>query len=445
MQTRVVDLGFRPRPWQAEVFLGLVRFNILVLHRRAGKTILAIMKLIDEALMCERPMGRFGYIAPELKQAKGICWEILKSYALKVPDAKCNESELWIEFPNGARVILYGADAPDNIRGRYFDGVVLDEVAQMQRGLWGEVIIPAISDRNGWVLFIGTPKGVNLFSELYYAAQSQADKWYSRLYTVNHTHLFTPEELADMQRQPGGMTPREFRQEMLCDFMASTDNTLISLDDANAAAARKVEPHRYEFAPMVLGVDVAWEGGDRSVIFPRRGLKAFGFDAVQGLPEKTFAGRVAAAIQYHKADMTFIDTTGGYGGEVLSRLTDLGFLCQGVHFSSKADSERFINRRAEMWFKVADWLKEGSMPNDTGLISELCAATYSNDNAAMRLKLDSKKEIKERIGLSPDCADALALTFAYPVAARQQFSHLSTATSRSWDYDPIAHSEREGS
>lgn len=418
MQTRVVDLGFRPRPWQAEVFSSLIGCNILVLHRRAGKTILAIMKLIDSALRCERPMGRFGYIAPEQKQAKTICWEILKSYAMKAPGTTCNESELWIQFHNGARVRLYGADNPDSIRGQYFDGVVLDEVAQMQRTLWGEVIIPALSDRKGWVLFIGTPKGINLFSELFYAAQSQPDKWYSRLYTVNHTNLFTPEELADMQRQPGGMTPREYRQEMLCDFMASTDNTLISLDAATEAANRKLKAELYDFAPMILGVDVAWEGGDRCCIFPRKGLQAYAYDAMPGLPEKTFAGRVALSIQKYNADMTFIDTTGGYGGEVLSRLQDLGFNCMGVKFSSDADSERFLNRRAEMYFKLSDWLREGAIPNDTSLISELCAPTYSNDNAAMRLKLQSKKEIKEKIGMSPDLADALALTFAYPVAAK---------------------------
>jgi len=419
MQTQVHDLGFRPRKWQDEVFRQLARFTILVIHRRAGKTVLALMKLIDSALKCNRPMGRFGYIAPELKQAKLIAWDYLKSYAHKVPGTLVNESETWVQFAhNGARIRLFGADNPDSLRGQYLDGVVLDEVAQMQRSLWGEVIIPAISDRKGWVLFIGTPKGINLFSELYYAAASKPD-WYARLITVNDTGIYTPEELLAMQG-PGGMTPREYRQEMLCDFMASTDNTLISLDTANAAAQRRIELRHYEFAPMVLGVDVAWEGGDRCSIFPRKGLQAFAPEVYAGLPEKTFAGKVAQAIQRHKAEMTFVDCTGGYGGEVVSRLTELGFPVMAVNFASTPDSERFVNRRAEMWFKMADWLKEGAIPNDTALISEMCAPTYSNDNAAMRLKLESKKDVKDRIGCSPDIADSLALTFAYPVMTKMR-------------------------
>jgi hypothetical protein len=71
-----------------------------------------------------------------------------------------------------------------------------------------------------------------------------------------------------------------------------------------------------------------------------------------------------------------------------------------------------------MWFRMAEWLKEGSIPKDTALQSELCAPTYHNNGAAMRLQLESKKDIKERIGVSPDIADALAITFAYPVAPR---------------------------
>lgn len=422
MQTLVHDLGFRCRKWQEEVFLHLARFTILVIHRRAGKTVLALMKLIDSALKCDKPMGRYGYIAPELKQAKLVAWDYLKAYARKVPDTEINESETWVQFKhNGARIRLFGADNPDSLRGQYFDGVVLDEVAQMSRSLWGEVIIPAIQDRTGWVLFIGTPKGTNLFSELFYAARGKPGQWYAKLITVNDTKLFTEAELAAMQG-PGGMSPREYRQEMLCDFLSSSDNNLISMDVAMAATNRFIEERHRSFAPIIIGVDVAHEGGDRCVIFPRQGLQAFEYTSIPGLPEKTFWTSVAAAITRHKADACFVDTTGGYGGEVVSRLQDAGFMAQGVVFSEGQPhgvEERFQNRRAEMWFKMAEWLKEGAIPKQTDLVNELCAPTYSNDGASMRLQLESKKKIKERIGLSPDLADALAVTFAYPVAQRR--------------------------
>ena len=415
MQTQVVDLGFRPRKWSVEIFRSLIRFSILVIHRGAGKTYLAIMKLVDTALREPQGMSLFGYLAPELKQAKGIAWEILKHYALKVPGTTSNESELWVQFQNGARIQLFGADHYDSIRGRHFTGIVIDEVAQMKREVWTLVILPALANRNGWALFIGTPAGINLFSELYYSALADPT-WYQAKMTCEDTDVYTPEQIAVLRAKMG---ERAFRQEMLCDFMASADNALISLDVALAAEARHIEARHRSFAPVVLGVDVAHGGGDRCVIFPRQGLQAFQYEAMPGLPEKTFWTKVASAIKFWKADQCIIDTTGGYGGEVLSRLHDAGYAAMGVVFSESPDNERFLNRRAEMWFRMAEWLKEGAIPKDTKLKDELCAPVYDNNNPSMRLQLESKAKIKERIGVSPDLADALAITFAYEFPQRE--------------------------
>jgi len=411
----LIDLGFRPRPWQTDCFRALKRFSVLVVHRRGGKTVLAILRLIDAALRCSRPMGRYGYIAPHLKQAKRISWKYLTHYARKVPGTVINQGELWVEFPNGARIQIFGADQPDSIRGDYFDGVVIDEVAQIKTELWGEVIRPMLADRLGWALFIGTPKGINLLSQIFYKALADPD-WFAKIFTCYDTDALSPDEVERMRLE---MTDMEFRQEMLCDFTASSANTLISIETAMAATRRTLEERLYAFAPKILGVDVAWEGGDRNVIFPRQGLQAFKPKVIPGLPEKTFAGIVAEKILEWEPAMTFVDTTGGYGGEVVSRLKDMGHKkVQGVVFSWKAKQERFANLRAEMWFAVADWLKEGgALPNLSELVAELCAPTYSNDNASNRLKLESKDDIRERLGMSPDIADALALTFAFPVVA----------------------------
>jgi phage terminase large subunit-like protein len=448
MIQKVVDLGFRPRNWSVDVFRSLIRFSILVIHRGAGKTYLAIMKLVDEALRRPQGMSLFGYVAPELKQSKGIAWEILKMYALKVPGTDSNESELWVQFSNGARIQLFGADHYDSIRGRHFSGIVIDEVAQMRREVWVEVILPALANRNGWALFIGTPKGINLFSELYHQAIADPS-WFQKKLTCYDTDVYTPEQIEELRSKMG---ERAFRQEMLCDFMASTDNTLISLDTAIAASTRFIEERFRSFAPIILGVDVAHEGGDRCVIFPRQGLQAFQYEATPGLPEKQYWNVVATAIKKWKADACWVDTTGGYGTEVVSRLQDAGFMAQGVVFSEGKEhgvAERFQNRRAEMWFKMADWLKEGSIPKGADLQSELCAPTYSNDSASMRLQLESKRKIKERIGVSPDIADALAITFAYNAPQRmvdsqiapQYAGELMSSTSREpiqakLDYNP---------
>jgi hypothetical protein len=441
MPTQVVDLGFTPRPWQAQVFLSLLRFAILVVHRRGGKTLLAIMKLIDAALCCTRERGQYAYIAPQLKQAKGLSWDYLKSYSLKIPGTEVNESELWVRFPNGARIRLFGADNPDSLRGYYFDGAVVDEVAQMKRELWGEILIPALSDRQGWVLFIGTPKGMNLFSELYFAALANEAEWFHGCYTHLDTKALPDSEVEKMRRE---MTPNQFRQEMMCDFGASSDDNLIPQELAREAVSRKVTFQQIEHAPKILGVDVAWDGGDRCVIFKRQGLATFEPVVRQGIPEKSFSAVVTGIIDVWQPDAVFVDITGGYGGEVLSRIRDSGFSAIGVKFSEGAyEDDKFLNLRAEMWFKMMTWLKDGgALPNDPGLIQELCAPTYDNNNAAAKLQLEAKKKIKERLGFSPDKADALALTFAQPVRSKAELTASSKRYrgERPGDFDPLSDS-----
>jgi len=413
MASPVIDLGFIARAWQADVLASLKRFSVIVVHRQAGKTELAIAKLVDAAL--RQPEGRFGYIAPLLKQAKGIAWDRLKAYARKIPHTDINESDLSVTFGNRSRIRLFGADNPDSLRGLVFHGLLLDEVAQFVLWLWGEVLLPTLSSTQGWAIFIGTPKGINLFSQTYYKALEDED-WFAARYSCHETNVFTSEEIGKIQRE---MTPAQFRQEMLCDFAATSDNVLIPLDLALAATHRHIEPALYRYAPKVLGVDVAWSGGDRSVIMPRQGLVAFRPVIERGLPEKAFAGRVAAAMLKFQPEAVFVDTTGGYGGEVVSRLRDNGHAVQGVVFSWKASDERYTNLRAEMWFRMAQWMQDGCLPlHPPELLSELCAPTYDNDNAANRLKLESKDDVKARIGASTDIADALALTFAFPVATQ---------------------------
>ena len=118
------------------------------------------MDLVDAALRCRKPNARFAYIAPHYNQAKDVAWTYLKQYTGPLPHVTTNESELRIDLPaNGARLRLYGADNYDRMRGVYFDGVILDEYADMDPRAWSEVVRPALSDRKGWATFIGTPKG----------------------------------------------------------------------------------------------------------------------------------------------------------------------------------------------------------------------------------------------------------------------------------------------
>lgn len=413
--TQVVDLGFRPRPWQAESLRMRKRFNVEVVHRRGGKTVVKIMRLVDAALRSNRPLPRYGYVAPLLKQAKAIAWDYLKTYTRKIPGVSINESELYVELPNGARVRIFGADNPDSLRGLYFDGVVLDEVADMKPEVWTAIILPAILDRNGWADFIGTPKGINLFSELYFKALKDPE-WFAALRTVYDTGALSPDEI-ELAR--ASMPEPQFRQEFLCDFNAGAANALLSVDVVNAACGKHLAEDKYQFAARIIGVDVARQGDDRTVIFRRQGLASFSPVIMRGADSMAVAARVAAEIQEWEPDAVMVDGSGGYGAGVIDRLRQLGHVPLEVQFGGKANDARFNNKRTEMYWLLAEWLRSGAvLPDMAELKVELCTPTYDHDNARGVMKLESKDDIKDRMGYSPDLADALALTFAYPVAPR---------------------------
>jgi len=194
------------------------RFAVMVMHRRAGKTVMCINDIIDKAIQNELHMPRYGYVAPFYKQAKEIAWNYLKFYAAPLIE-KIMESELSVLLTNGALIRLYGADNPDSLRGVYFDGVVLDEFGDMAPRLFGEVIAPTITDRKGWCVFIGTPKGPNHFMELWDDAQDDL-RWFKRMLRASQSGIIDADELALMANLPGS-DESTFRQEFECDFHAA--------------------------------------------------------------------------------------------------------------------------------------------------------------------------------------------------------------------------------
>jgi hypothetical protein len=395
---------------------------------------MAVMQLIHAALRCQKLEGQFGYVGPYLKQTKRIAWKYLKRFSADIPGIKANETELTVTFPNGASVSLFGADKPDSLRGMYFDGVVLDEVADMKPETWGEILRPAIADRQGWALFIGTVKGVNLLSEKYFEALSDPE-WFTANYTCYDTDALSPDEIEAMRKD---MSERQFRQEMLNDFSASNPDQLIAFETVQTASGKHIAENEYEFAPRILGVDVARYGDDRSVIFPRQGLAAFTPSVYQGMDNMSLAAKVAEYIVNWKPDAVFIDA--GRGEGVIDRLRQLGHSVIPVNFGGVPTKPQYVNKRAEMWHDLGEWLKEGgAIPNMAELKIELCAPTYSYANAAGKFELESKDDMRKRGLTSPDVADALAVTFAFPVSpTRGPGANLYAGGHAQTEYDPFA-------
>lgn len=221
-------------------------------------------------------------------------------------------------------------------------------------------------------------------------------------------------------------------------FPPGQSNTLVSVEEASQAAQRTLSEDVYAEAPKVLGIDVARFGDDRTVFFPRQGRMALRPKVFRNLSTMEVADQAALSIEKWKPDAVFIDQT-GVGAGVVDRLRQLGHSVIGVDAAGRpvTAQPRFLNRRAEMWWLMAEWLRGGgAVPDDAELISELTAPTYRFDSSG-RLQLEAKTELKQRGLPSPDKADALALTFSAPVVRRPvQLPGAAPFGRAAHDYDP---------
>ena len=251
-----IKIPYRPRELQKHLHDSLGRFNVVVCHRRFGKTVFSINEMIKSAvkdIMSGRTAPRYAYLAPLFKQAKTVAWDELKRLLREFPDVKFNEAELRADFM-GARIQLYGADNPDTLRGIYLDGVVLDEYAQMNPKMYSEVIRPALSDRKGWAIFIGTPKGKNEFYDIYH---SSIDKkgWKRFIFKASDTGILDDEEL-EMARQD--MAESEYEQEYECSWSAALRGAYYAKELEQAYTDERVGKVPYDPSKQVV---TAWDLG----------------------------------------------------------------------------------------------------------------------------------------------------------------------------------------
>lgn len=254
---QAVDLGYIPRALQYKLHREMRRFNVVVCHRRFGKTIFSINHMIAAAVRSKLPAPRYAYLAPTYGQAKRIVWDPLKHYTKNIPGVLVNEADMRVDIPaNGARIMLLSAETPDSLKGIYLDGSILDEYASMNPATWSEVIRPTLSDRRGWANFIGTPKGQNNFYELYeYATRKNDPEWFAALYKASQTGIISAEELASNRRT---MTEDEYEQEFECSFVAALSGAYFGKELGKAAAEGRIGRVPYDPA---IPVDTYWDLG----------------------------------------------------------------------------------------------------------------------------------------------------------------------------------------
>lgn len=201
---------------------------------------------------------------------------------------------------------------------------------------------------------------------------------------------------------------------VLGEFPPSSINALLGINDVERAIGRVLRPEAYSWAQKRIGVDVARYGDDRTVLFPRQGLMAFQPVIMRHERDTAvsvdIANRVMLAKSRWTSEVELFDATGGWAAGAVDVMRSHGLSPMNVQFAGKATDPRFYNKRAEMWWKMAEWVKGGGkIPNIPELVPELTVPTYTFEKG--KLRIEEKDQIKERLGASPDIADALALTF----------------------------------
>jgi phage terminase large subunit len=256
-----VELAYHPREHQAEVHRQMRRFNVILCHRRFGKTVMAINTLIDKAVRATTPMPRFAYVGPNYGQVKRVVWDYFKEFTKHIPGVTYNESELRLDFlHNNARIMCLSAENPMALKGIYLDWGTLDEYGDINPIVWREVIRPTLIDRQGGMLFIGTVKGRNHFWELFDSKRDLSDpEWFAAMYKASETGIIPQKEL-DLAR--ASMTEEEYEQEFECDPLAGNVGAYFAREMGKVERVGGISQIPYE--PTVL-VDTSWDLGINDV------------------------------------------------------------------------------------------------------------------------------------------------------------------------------------
>lgn len=450
----VFNTGFVPHRYQVEVYRKWKRFNLCICTRGFGKTVLAVNKLIAEAVKKFPEPRSFGYVAPKKGQAKDTTWLIFRQYLQTLIDAgevTMKNQELEIHFLRSGNIIkLYGTDDgnDETIRGKTFAGIIVDEFDGVKFSSWLEIIRPTLRTYEGWALLIGTIKpGGNLVAlkekhkddpDWNISVYKFLDCWEDLpAYSENEYHSIIA-QYADR--------PNEFAREYQCDDSASGEDAVIPMALIASARGAHIAKDAYERLVKVMGVDVATGGGrDNSSICKRWGL------AVESIKEydvdnMSLADVVAREIESWNPDAVFIDK--GRGEGVISRLRQLGYTVIGVDFGGRAIRyDLYQNRRTEMYHAgIRNWLENGGvLPDDDKLCQELAVANLV-PTTSEKFLMERKENIRERLGRSPDNGDALALTFASPVRKKAEVmrNRNNVRTVASTGYDPLADNRKHG-
>jgi hypothetical protein len=450
-----------PDPWQRDVLLRMQERLI------AGETPNAVMAWAGEAIQVAIKSGHnvgksallswIGWWAMSTavdtrgratanteKQLRTILWaELSKWHGLFIAKQlfKVTATSIYSADPEHSMTwrmdaVPWSADNPDAFSGLHNYGkriiILFDEASGIADSIW-ERTDGVMREMNTQLLWVAASNPSNNSGRFYECWHKLAASWLTR--TVSSLEVtFTNKDSLHKAIAQHGIDSDYVKVRILGEFPSTSTHQLLSTDVIREARVRAVEPQPWE--PLILGVDIARYGDNENVAQFRRGRDARTLPIVRwkGLSTVESGNRIAQLIAQHSPDAVYIDE-GGVGGGVIDFLRHLGYYVIGVNFGAAASSRPggilVANKRAEMYFLVREWLQSGGAIADADeLEDQFIAVTYTERERTQETILTPKKEML----VSPDWADAVALTFAYPAVRRFAGRPAQVKV----EYDPLA-------
>jgi hypothetical protein len=442
-------LGVEPTPQQRELLLALTREGAHVAVRSGhgtGKSkALAIAALW---FLLTFPDALVPCTAPTAHQLDDILWREIRLCVGGMSDwwrerLAVSSDKVTLAGSSGMIVARTARpEKPDALQGFHARHIlfIIDEAAGVPDAVF-EVARGALSTPGAKVVMTGNPTRLNGY--FHAAFHSARDTWARLQFSCLDSPLASPEYIREIAGEYGEDSDM-YRIRVLGDFPRHGMLSIIPADRVEAALAASLPRNALGNAPAILGVDPAWEGSDRSVVFLRKSVYAKVLFVGRGVNGERLAALVAQFQDEHNAQATFIDKT-GVGASVCDFMDSIGRPFTGISFANTPlDPARFMNRRAELWWRMREWFQEDvCLAPHQDVRDDLIGPEYGIRDSG-KIYLESKETMRKRGLASPDLGDALALTFAAPVRSRDIImNRLELAFARNSGetddtYDPLA-------
>lgn len=435
--------GFIPTPQQRKIFDALALPSAKVTVKAGhgvGKSAVAAIFAVWHCLMFED--SKTILTAPSSAQLKDVlCAEIGKWVnQIKIPQVKeLIEVTSMGAFIKGRQKTQFISartarkEDPSALQGIHAKhaAYVCDEAFGIHSNIY-EVARGALTSDSSRCLLIGNPTALSGYA---YETHNKNKRLWSRLtLSCIDSNLVSEDYVKEMKLQYGEESD-VYKVRVLGEFPSASVNQLIPRSLAEESAKRKIHSSQYDYAPIIIGCDPAWEGDDRTAVYLRQGIMCKKLGVWYSIDNMTLGGMLDQFWTKENADAMFIDV--GWGAGIIDYLRSIGRNPIPVNFGGKSISNEYANKRTEMHCELKKWMEDGGIiEDDNELIEDLTAPEYYFQASGKKI-LEQKKEMKKRGLPSNDLGDALALTFAQPVykqTARELFAgNNSHQAKKNWD------------